>query len=143
MKDYRELSDQEDDHLGNQDVGFSYGSDVLGVDGPAGVESSQYSRAAPPCEASNNECEDSVLIVEAYPEAGRVLRYNAATHAMFSRTCPDLETEQNQYHPFLTKGDYEVARWAMERGPGQNALTDLLSIDGVRAIGCICIAPLC
>ena len=51
--------------------------------------------------------------------------------------------EKNQYHPFLTKGDYEVARWAMERGPGQNALTDLLSIDGVRAIGCICIAPLC
>ncbi|KAJ8580694.1 hypothetical protein M405DRAFT_693986, partial [Rhizopogon salebrosus TDB-379] len=34
--------------------------------------------------------------------------------------------------PFLNKGDYEVARWAMERELGQNTFTDLLSIDGVN-----------
>ncbi|KAG1722588.1 uncharacterized protein EDB91DRAFT_1063867, partial [Suillus paluster] len=43
-------------------------------------------------------------------------------------------SEDNQYHPFLDEGDYKVARWAIEQGPNQNALTDFLSIDEVSAL---------
>jgi hypothetical protein len=131
MRDYQELSDREEDHLGNQDADES---DGLGADEFAGVDESQpllSPHATLPREASHNGCEDSVLIVEAYPGAGRVLGYDTTTHTACSQTSYDLETEGNPYHPFLNKGDYEVARWAVERGLGQNAFTDLLSIDGV------------
>lgn len=38
----------------------------------------------------------------------------------------------NQYAPFLSRLDWEVARWAKMRGPGSNSLTELLRIEGVR-----------
>ena len=37
----------------------------------------------------------------------------------------------NRYEPFSSKLDWEIARWAKTRGPGSNALTELLSIEGV------------
>ena len=122
---------REEDHLGNQDGDEL---DGLGADEFAGVDESQpllSPHATLPREASHNDCEDSVLIVEAYPGAGQVLGYDTTTHTAYSRTSYDLVMEGNPYHPFFNKGDYEVARWAMERGLGQNAFTDLLSIDGV------------
>jgi hypothetical protein len=133
MRDYQELSDREEDHLGNQDADES---DGLGADkfAQAGVDESQplpSPHATLPRETSHNGCEDSILIVEAYPGAGRVLGYDTTTDTAYSRTSYDLETEGNPYRPFLNKGEYEVARWAMERELGQNAFTDLLSIDGV------------
>ena len=42
----------------------------------------------------------------------------------------------NQYEPFSSKLDWEIACWAKTRGPGSNALTELLSIDGVSFCGC-------
>ena len=38
----------------------------------------------------------------------------------------------NIYAPFSSKLDWEVARWAKMRGPGSNAMIELLSIEGVR-----------
>ena len=38
----------------------------------------------------------------------------------------------NPYTPFSSKLDWEIARWAKMRGPGSNALTELLHIEGVR-----------
>ena len=38
------------------------------------------------------------------------------------------------YAPFASRLDWEVARWAKLRGPGSTALSELLSIDGVRPI---------
>jgi hypothetical protein len=38
----------------------------------------------------------------------------------------------NQYAPFSSKMDWEVAHWAKMRGPSSNALTELLRIEGVR-----------
>jgi len=38
----------------------------------------------------------------------------------------------NAYAPFSSKLDWEIAHWAKMRGPGSNALTELLRIEGVR-----------
>ena len=38
----------------------------------------------------------------------------------------------NIYAPFSSRLDWEVVRWAKMRGPGSNAVTELLSIEGVR-----------
>ena len=37
----------------------------------------------------------------------------------------------NPYAPFLSKLDWEVARWAKLRGPGSTAVTELTGIEGV------------
>ena len=37
----------------------------------------------------------------------------------------------NPYAPFLSKLDWEVARWAKLRGPGSTAVTKLTGIEGV------------
>lgn len=36
------------------------------------------------------------------------------------------------YAPFASRIDWEIAKWAKTRGPGSNALDELLAIDGVR-----------
>lgn len=47
----------------------------------------------------------------------------------------ELESEaENLWAPFNSKLDWEIARWAKLRGPGSTAVSDLLSIDGVRSI---------
>jgi len=38
----------------------------------------------------------------------------------------------NPYTPFLSKLDWEFARWAKLRGPGSTAASELMGIDGVR-----------
>ncbi|KAF7348086.1 hypothetical protein MSAN_01761200 [Mycena sanguinolenta] len=42
------------------------------------------------------------------------------------------DTASNPYKPFLSKMDWEIARWAKLRGAGSTAFTDLLKIEGVR-----------
>lgn len=150
MRDYRELSDQEDDHLGNQDLGTVGELGDLEKDEFAEVEESTYTSSlsthAIPHEAPNDDSEDPILTIETYPGAGQILRYDSDTHATYTRTRPNLETEGNHYYPFLNEGDYEIARWAMEQGPGQNSLTDLLSINQVKAAdtsSCICVMRVC
>ncbi|KAJ3562007.1 hypothetical protein NP233_g9840 [Leucocoprinus birnbaumii] len=38
----------------------------------------------------------------------------------------------NPFHPFKSKVDWEMARWAKLRGPGSTAFSELLAIEGVR-----------
>ncbi|KAG1732170.1 hypothetical protein EDD22DRAFT_960408 [Suillus occidentalis] len=109
MRDYRELGDQDDDHLGNQD-----GGDVDEAELDE-IEVLQHKAGSPSRasaglshQAKRNDCGDPILVVERHPEAGRVLRCDVATHATYMRTCRDLQSEVNQYHPFLDEGDYEV-----------------------------------
>jgi hypothetical protein len=37
----------------------------------------------------------------------------------------------NQYAPFLSKLDWDIARWAKLRGPTSTAMSELLGIEGV------------
>ena len=48
-----------------------------------------------------------------------------------SRTVSNAD-DPNPYEPFSSKLDWEFACWAKKRGPGSNAVTELLSIEGVR-----------
>ena len=43
-----------------------------------------------------------------------------------------LADPSNPYAPFRSRLEFELARWAKMRGPGSNAVTELLSIEGVR-----------
>ncbi|KAG1721614.1 hypothetical protein EDB19DRAFT_1898301 [Suillus lakei] len=77
MKDYRELSDWEDDHMGNQDA------DAAAFE----VEEAQQQARSPlqpsamvPNEATCNGREDAILAVDTFPEAGRVLQIDDAAH---------------------------------------------------------------
>jgi hypothetical protein len=36
------------------------------------------------------------------------------------------------YAPFSSRMEWEIAKWAKERGPSSTAFTDLMSIEGVR-----------
>jgi hypothetical protein len=40
-------------------------------------------------------------------------------------------SSKNPYHPFQTRIDWEVTKWAKLRGPSSTAFTELLAIDGV------------
>lgn len=43
----------------------------------------------------------------------------------------DPAAQKNLWYPFTSKLDWEVARWAKLRGPGDTAFTELLAIKGV------------
>ena len=42
------------------------------------------------------------------------------------------DLEANPFAPFLSKMEWEIARWVKLRGPGSTAFSELISIDGVR-----------
>ncbi|KAG1884751.1 hypothetical protein F4604DRAFT_1878691 [Suillus subluteus] len=130
MRDYRELSDQEGDHIGNQDADDAPAADF------AEVEEVQQRGGSPlqPCarlpnEAAHDDHEEPILAIDKFPEAGRVMQIDDAAHATYTRACPDLQTEHNLYHPFVSQCDYEIAWWAIQQGPSQNAFSNFLSID--------------
>jgi hypothetical protein len=63
-----------------------------------------------------------------YPgtRAGRVVK-----HVEVEVDGAESSSRNNIYTPFLSKTDWEVARWAKLRGPGSTAFSELLAIDGV------------
>lgn len=64
--------------------------------------------------------------------AGKAVRKNHQDLA-YVQYSQDLQVEDtlNEWAPFLTRIDWEVARWAKLRGPSSTALSELLGIDGV------------
>ena len=69
--------------------------------------------------------------------AGNAGAVYASTHnenQVYRRSLSDVAWRAGtpiQYEPFSSKLDWEIARWAKMRGPGSNALTELLNIEGV------------
>jgi hypothetical protein len=43
-------------------------------------------------------------------------------------------SSNNRYAPFVSRFDWEIARWAKLRGPSSSAFTELLQIEGVSGI---------
>ncbi|KAG2070481.1 hypothetical protein BDR04DRAFT_1155513 [Suillus decipiens] len=129
MKDYQELSDQEDDHTGNQDA------DTAAFE----VEEVQQQAHSPlqphvmvPNEAMCNGHEDAILAVDTFPEAGQVLQIDDAAHVTYTQTSSDCQAKDNPYYPCLSECDYEIAQWAIQQRPSQNAFSNFLSIDQVK-----------
>jgi hypothetical protein len=65
------------------------------------------------------------------PRAGRCMSHDSVDHGANMAYGAHLADEENPYHPFNSKIEWEVARWAKLRGATSTAFTDLLSIDGV------------
>ncbi len=60
-----------------------------------------------------------------------------SSHTMYQSSVDSADadvSEMNPFAPFVSRMDWEVARWAKMRGPGSTAVTELLQIDGVRTI---------
>ena len=49
-------------------------------------------------------------------------------------TYQDNAPADNPFAPFLSKLDWEVARWAKLRGPGSTAFSELMAIEGVSGV---------
>jgi hypothetical protein len=67
------------------------------------------------------------------PRAGELVRNaSQAGYAEYSeQLLTEDEVDLNPYYPFLSKVDWEFAKWAKLRGPSSTATTELLGIDGV------------
>lgn len=64
-----------------------------------------------------------------------VVKFPGKAHMVNEDTDLDTETHQDDppdnFAPFLSKLDWEVARWAKLRGPGSTAFSELMGIEGV------------
>ena len=71
-----------------------------------------------------------------YPdrEAGRSLHQGDTSDHQYSAA---IDGGDNIWAPFLSKTDWEVAKWAKLRGAGSTAFSDLLKVEGVSLKGCV------
>jgi hypothetical protein len=66
---------------------------------------------------------------EALPEQPKHTGYEEYSYAL------GAEDDINEWTPFSTRTEWEIARWAKLRGPSSTALSELLKIDGVSEMG--------
>jgi len=64
------------------------------------------------------------------PRAGEPVRSADSTNNAYA-TRLGTNSDSNPYHPFASKLDWEVAKWAKLQGPSSTSLMDLLKIEGV------------
>ncbi|KAG1763892.1 hypothetical protein EV702DRAFT_1018819 [Suillus placidus] len=71
-------------------------------------------------------------VIAPYPDsrAGQPISNNHTANVAYGAHLSNADQE-NTYHPFASKMDWEVARWAKLRGLSSTALSDLLAIEGV------------
>ncbi|KAG2349243.1 hypothetical protein BDR05DRAFT_1028905 [Suillus weaverae] len=67
--------------------------------------------------------------IQAHPRAGQQITRCRAANAEYEAHLAN--EEENLYHPFASKMEWEVARWVKLRGLSSTALSDLLAIEGV------------
>jgi hypothetical protein len=96
---------------------------VNGADFPAPTEAPDHSQPS----------EDRAPFIKRFP-----LGSAGAPISDARQSTPGLQTPQdgldtqNIWHPFQTRRDWEFAQWAKDRGPSSTAVTELLSMEGVR-----------
>ncbi|TFK99241.1 hypothetical protein BDV98DRAFT_594929 [Pterulicium gracile] len=69
-----------------------------------------------------------------YPDplaGGPVPNQSAPTNTFRAYQATLGNPEENIYHPYRSKLDWDLANWANRRNPGSNALLELLAISGV------------
>ncbi|KAJ7722680.1 hypothetical protein B0H16DRAFT_1666226 [Mycena metata] len=74
-------------------------------------------------------------IIEKYPSplAGKpISRPTSQSSEEVYQSFLDGSAATNPYAPFISKMDWEVAKWAKLRGAGSTAFSDLLNIEGVQ-----------
>lgn len=100
----------------------------------------EYERLLTPQERQNAEQNlRAQHFVDHFPSsrAGEAIRNttSAGYSEYYQELQVDEEVDDNPYHPFASKMDWEIAKWAKLRGPSSTATTELLGIEGVRDHG--------
>lgn len=75
---------------------------------------------------------DQVDTIDLFPQAGKVLHRETAVYDRWRQKHGHAD---NPYHPFTSKLDWEVGRWAIQEGPGASSLDRLLKRASVRLSG--------
>lgn len=65
------------------------------------------------------------------PRAGKPVHSANSTNNAYA-TLLGNNSDSNPFHPFASKLDWEVAKWAKLQGPSSSSLKDLLKIEGVK-----------
>lgn len=111
------------------------------IDGGDDFENSDNSDAlSQPHPAERQEAEAPLghqPIVEKFPRrhAGAPVHHSRTT--AFESYKNVLQGAENVWAPFVSRIDYEVAKWAKLRGSGSTAFSELLAIDGVSFLNWI------
>jgi hypothetical protein len=121
------LEDVEFDHQGDSNEGGKLDhmdtDGVNGADFPAPMEALDHSHPS----------EDRTPFIKWFPFGLAGAPISDARQSMLGlQTPPDGLDTQNIWHPFQTQRDWEFAQWAKDRGLSSTAVTELLSIEGVR-----------
>ncbi len=92
----------------------------------------QAPTAAPSDARSHRATVEEVLdegepIREAYPGAARIIRWDPEVHRLYEEGANGVE---NPWHPFATKMEWEIAKWAKESNTEDSTLNKLLTIPG-------------
>jgi hypothetical protein len=92
----------------------------------------------PPCSARNEaeqSLKDSNIRVTAFPSQNAGVPVQTSnTYHTYGQHQANSGNQSNPYSPFASKLDWEFAYWAKQYGPGSNAITKLLQIDGVCSV---------
>lgn len=68
---------------------------------------------------------------DSFKKAGRILREEEGTFKRWAREHGD---PNNPYHPFKSKLEWDIARWAKLEGPGASSFDRLMAFDSVSPI---------
>lgn len=141
-----DLEDEEEDlfHFVPQTFLQPEDMDVVMEEGEAGpgpsTMANRRSRANMLCTLDDDNDE---RVEEIHPTAGKVIRMDESLHRRWRKLfgdfqAPDGDVEmagdhgENSYSPFASELDWQIARWVVKDGPGQNSFDRLLKIPGVR-----------
>ena len=70
-----------------------------------------------------------IVVQFARKRAGQVLSNTGNQYNTYKNELE--ETNEGMYAPFASRMEWEFAKWAKTRGPGSNAVSELLRIEGV------------
>ncbi|KAG5222341.1 Para aminobenzoic acid synthetase [Salix suchowensis] len=80
--------------------------------------------------AKNFLCAKHHIVLHPAPLAGHIIQEQPHQYTSYKEHV-SLNGQNNIYTPFLSKLNWEVAKWAKLHGSGSTAFTDLLKIDGL------------
>lgn len=84
----------------------------------------------PPVPATSRTEPEVPVDIDVFPGAGNVIREDTPIMHRWAKRHGHVD---NPYHPFKSKVDWEIGRWAKQEGPGASALDRLLKFDSVRS----------
>ncbi|KAJ7593168.1 hypothetical protein C8J56DRAFT_1013320 [Mycena floridula] len=90
--------------------------------------------AADQRDAVESNLQNQPFIIPFGGQAGHpiaIARSNSSSNDKYAQSVKDVTDANNIYAPFMSRMDWEIARWAKLRGPSSTAFTELMSIDGV------------